>query len=451
MRMREFYDQAQKRLRPVLRTVPASRSLAAAIEFTIKPLVRLFYRVALSPFAKYRRSSFPDSSSMLESHTEDYNLAAEQYFRDFDDHDFLLTKPFSESEEFPNRLFNLGVLFKGIRLVPTDVVVDFGAGSCWMSHFINRFGCKTISIDVSPTALDLGRKLFESDPRTNWNVGPEFVSYDGHTLPLPDGCCDKILINDAFHHVPNQREVLLEFARILRPDGIVGMREPGQSHSEHPTALQESETGVLENDIVIEDLAALAEDCGLAEAAVIPASPHALVEIPASDLGPFMTGKGFVHYWTNLCNALQNDHFLFLYKDSTTPTTRTPRVLSADIWSSSLIYRLTRGESKTIRLWVRNDGDTTWLGSSRENQEGWTRIGGHLYRAGSPPTLIDFDWLRVQLPDDVSPDQERKIPIKLPTLDRPGAYVVELEMVIEDKCWFGSHETGAHTIELIVR
>ncbi len=436
---------------PLLRSVPGARAVIVPIVAVAKTVVRSFYRVALSPFGKVRRSSDAGRTTDLEARTDDYNAAAEKYFRNFSDNEFLMNKPFSEPEEFATRLFSLGVLFKGVRLSPSDVVVDFGAGSCWMSHLIHRFGCQTISVDVSPTALELGRKLFESDPRTDWQLEPEFVAYDGHRLPLADGCCDKVLINDAFHHVPNQRAMLSEFARILRPDGIVGMREPGQDHSLHPVSVQESESGVLENDIVVEELVELAEECGFREAAVIPASVHALVEIEARDIGSFMTGKGFIHYWSNLCNALQNEHFLFLYKGSMTPTTRTPRTLSAEI---SLAGRRrickSSGESAIVELWVRNGGDTLWLGHHHENREGWTRLGGHLYQAGEPPTLIDLDWLRAGLPKDLPPDHELKLEVELPALDEPGVYLVEFEMVIEGKCWFGSHQAPAPTIELVV-
>ena len=48
------------------------------------------------------------------------------------------------------------------------------------NHFLNRYGCKTIAVDVSATALRLGRTLFERDSATRWDLEPEFLVYDGH-------------------------------------------------------------------------------------------------------------------------------------------------------------------------------------------------------------------------------------------------------------------------------
>ena len=87
-------------------------------------------------------------------------------------------------------------------------MLEIGAGSCWLSLFLNRYGCKTIAIDVSATALSIGRMVFDRDPSTNWELGPAFIVYDGHTLPAPDASIDRIVLYDAFHHIPNQRQLL---------------------------------------------------------------------------------------------------------------------------------------------------------------------------------------------------------------------------------------------------
>ena len=48
------------------------------------------------------------------------------------------------------------LLIAGARLRPGDTVIEIGAGSCWLSHLLNRYGCRTIAVDVSPTALAPG-------------------------------------------------------------------------------------------------------------------------------------------------------------------------------------------------------------------------------------------------------------------------------------------------------
>jgi len=60
----------------------------------------------------------------------------------------------------------------------------------------------------------LGRTLFERDPQTNWSLDPAFLAYDGQTLPVADATVDRIVLYDAFHHIPNQEHLLREMRRV---------------------------------------------------------------------------------------------------------------------------------------------------------------------------------------------------------------------------------------------
>jgi hypothetical protein len=77
------------------------------------------------------------------------------------DHQHLLALPFGNPIVAPHYLYNLGFLLAGLQLARTMRVLDFGAGTCWLSRHLNEMGCLTISLDPSAAALDLGRKLFE--------------------------------------------------------------------------------------------------------------------------------------------------------------------------------------------------------------------------------------------------------------------------------------------------
>ena len=174
--------------------------------------------------------------------------------------------------------------------------------------------------------------MFERDPRTNWSLDPQFLPYDGHTLPLEDASCDRIVVYDAFHHVPNQRVVLTEMHRVLTAEGIVAMSEPGKGHASSPTSLAETATtGVLENELVIEDLAVLAEDVGFGEVNVLAEGPTRRHEIPVRDIGPFKGGRGFHRYWRSLCHELVYHHYVLLYKGSSRATTERPGKLSSEL------------------------------------------------------------------------------------------------------------------------
>ncbi len=47
-------------------------------------------------------------------------------------------------------------------------------------------------------------------------------------MPLDDGSCDRILLYDAFRHIPNQRELLAEMHRVLSADGVAATSELGR-------------------------------------------------------------------------------------------------------------------------------------------------------------------------------------------------------------------------------
>lgn len=430
---------------PWLRQVPYVRG---AVRGTMNTL----FRVALLPFGRNRRAGLARESSALVQQTDQLNVAAEHYFAAFDETPFLLRKPFSDEGGFAKHLFNLAVLLHGLRLRRSDVVVEFGAGSCWVSHFLNRYGCRTIAIDVSKTALDLGREVFRRDPDTNWDVAPDFLAYDGHRLPLPDASVDKVIVFDAFHHVPNQREILTELVRILTPNGIVAMSEPGRGHADTDASRREVETyGVLENELVAEDVGALAVECGFTAAHLIVASPQSLWEIPANDLGPFIQGKGFTRYWETQSDALVTGHYFVLYKGDPQPTTREPKALGAQIEMAvgRQGLRVRRGESAAVRLAIRNVCETRWLAGESVGP-GWTRLGAHLLGAGDPAPVIDFDWLRLALPRDVSRDETIRMTVALPPIETPGTYQVVFDLVIEGMAWFADRGSRTSAVTLHV-
>jgi len=464
-----------------------SRALRAQFEKT--PWLKRFIFKAidtaafpiLSPFS-HPRPEPTKNVSALEAMTDPYNVAAESYYAKHPSPDKLLQKPFGEGNALFRRFVEIGLLLEAARVRPGDTVLELGAGTCWLSLWLNRYGCPTVSVDVSQTALALGRKLFERDPETNWNLKPEFKVYDGWTLPLPDGSVDRVVLYDAFHHLPNQERLLLEMRRVLTNRGIVGMSEPGRGHSTSAESVSEATTtGVLENELVLEDLAALAQRCGFSASRVLLSPGPYTREIDALDLRSFMRGRGFSEYWKGLCNALDKHHYLLLFAGNPEPTTERPKQLNAridlkDIRQSEISVQRqtpihlnvdTYNAGDPIRHWycgherqseisvqrqtpihlnvdIYNAGDTTWLHESHE--PGWTRLGVHLYRDDATRSIVDFDWVRVSLPHDVPPEYRVRIDLILPPVDDPGSYVVMVDLVIENECWFADRGSSPFVV-----
>ncbi len=433
---------ARGRLQSAVRSVFQNSPRTAS---AVLGVLDFWYQCALLPFRRLRRSGNAAENTSLAEHTDEYVAAAERYFARTDNRAFLLNKPFSEAAALPKHLIDAGVLIAAMRTVPGDVVLEIGAGSCWLSHMLNRYGCSTISVDVSPTVVALGRELFVSDPRTDWNLAPRFLTYDGHVLPLEDSSCDRIVINDAFHHVPNQRELFAEMHRVLRPDGVVAMSEPGRGHATAGHSMDEARAwGVLENELVIEDVSALARECGFAQVTVVVSSPFVQTEVDADELGAFMGGKGFAVYWKAFCSALEQHHYIVCHKGPRPATTRRPAGVLARIEVAGLDHaRWQTDVPLPVRLRIANIGQSTWVGGPTR-RAGWTRVGAHLYRGASQSELVDFDWWRHELPSDVAPGDDVAVDALLPALPA-GEWLLVFDLVIEGYTWFaeqGSLQVG---------
>jgi SAM-dependent methyltransferase len=118
----------------------------------------------------------------------------------------LMALPFGKPIVAPDVLYNLGFLLAGMQIGKTMRVLDFGAGVCWLSRRLNEMGCATISLDPSPSALELGRRLFVGYPPVGGCVAePVFLEFDGHTIELEDEAVDRIVCHAAFHMCRTRR------------------------------------------------------------------------------------------------------------------------------------------------------------------------------------------------------------------------------------------------------
>jgi len=211
--------------------------------------------------------------SLIDQHTIAEHVAfADQYFDGREEHHYLYQKPFFHPQDCAPAISNLGQLLAGLRLQTGMQVLDFAAGSCWLSRILVQLGCKVTSSDASTKALEIGKALFKRYPPVmNHPVEPVFLPFDGVRLNLPDNSLDRVVVNDAFHHIPNVEDVLREFHRVLKPGGLVGMSEPGRDHSKTEASQYEMRTfNVIENDFVLEDVWEKAQRAGFADIEICP-------------------------------------------------------------------------------------------------------------------------------------------------------------------------------------
>ena len=117
-----------------------------------------------------------------------------------------------------------------------DRLLDVGGGT----------GRATIAVDVAErVVLDVSRGMLRRarrrgvDRSGRWRlrstdkhaIGPlSAVQGDGSRMPIADDGVDAVIVVDAFHHMPAQRTVLAEARRVLRPGGVLVVREFDPTH-----------------------------------------------------------------------------------------------------------------------------------------------------------------------------------------------------------------------------
>jgi SAM-dependent methyltransferase len=238
-----------------------------------------------------------DAEALLESTSvEELAARADELVRSMQDPSALLAKPCGSLREAPDLLSCFGLLLSGLAPLSGMTVLDFGAGSCWTSHFLTQMGCRVVAMDISEAMIDLGRRRYKEHPVFGTQPAPEFNVFDGHRMDLDDASVDRILCFDALHHVANMRDVLSEMGRVLRPGGLAGFSEPGPNHSKDAQSQHEMRRyGVPERDLVLEDVWAWGRQAGFEELSVAvfaPSPQWVALEVFEAFLAPSENASG---------------------------------------------------------------------------------------------------------------------------------------------------------------
>lgn len=390
---------------------------------------------------------FVDVRDLARRYTiEELNQAADEYYARRENDVYFFAKPLALTGEAPLILIQFAKLLQGLRLLPEHRVLDFGAGSCWTSRWMTQLGCRVVALDISPAALRIGARLFEKLPVLGEHHPPKFLPFDGVRIGLPDESVDRVCCFDAFHHVANPETVLREMARVLKPGGIAGFAEPGPGHSRVPQSQWEMKNfKVLENDVVIEEIWAMAERAGFAGLSAVVAD-SALRTFPLEDFNRFLRGDPALDkaIADGMREFLKMYRTFFLTKRGVEALdSRTREGLAAEIRVTLDVRRVPfEAGAITGRARVKNTGPQIWLPAT--TRVGAVRLGGHLLDATG--RMIDYEFFRTSLTPGVerpvTPGEEIEIPLRIPVPPR-GAYVLDFDLVSEWICWFSA--TGVPT------
>jgi SAM-dependent methyltransferase len=358
--------------------------------------------------------------------------------------EIMLAKPYSDPAEATELLTCFGHMVAGLELMSGDTLLDFGAGTGWTSWNFAQLGCQVIISDVAPAALGLARERFNRWPLSPNRSEPKYLVFDGRKLDLADASVDKICCFDAFHHLVNQSEVMAEFARVLKPGGLLGFDEPGEHHSKtEQSQFEMREFGVVEGDIILQEMRSMAAGVGLEFVAadvltVLPvwAGLEAFTDLVRNRVPTAQMAQEFA-------NQIHNKQLFILRRPGGSgPDSRSRAALGADVHLDRMEASLC-GDEIDLRIWVtiRNTGRASWLPSTAD-------VGGVKLGARSTGSERWEGRLNVNQPLTLAPGERTTVDATLAVPARFGGEELAVNLVSEHVAWFDMCGTVATTLRL---
>ncbi len=321
---------------------------------------------------------------------------------------------------------------------PGALVLDLGAGPCWVSDWLRKLRYRTCSLDICLDMLRIGRERMGED---SWVFAADMAA-----IPLRDESIDAAVCYAALHHVPNWQNVVKEVYRVLRPGGVLVLQEPGRGHSEEAESVtQMAQFGVLEQDLPPRLLIRACRDAGFSRSIVRPVAElsHGLTRIlppyPFARHAPrLFVRKRLRRILDTLVERVLNCftplHLVVAMKGTPYADSRRPDTMVARFEIVDIPDAVPHRRPTPIRVRVLNTGLTRWQAEAAEGGLGRVRLGVSLLDGNR--RIKDLDFLRVPLSRDVVPGERAELTAELPPLPEPGPAGLRLDMVSEGVCWF---------------
>ena len=116
-------------------------------------------------------------------------------------------------------------LIDQVNPLPGQRVLDVATGTGLVAFALARRGCEVIGLDQSEDMLGVARRHLSERPKLASRV--TFVRGQAETLPFDDGEFDALTFTYLLRYVDDRAATMRELARVVKPDGRIGMVEFG--------------------------------------------------------------------------------------------------------------------------------------------------------------------------------------------------------------------------------
>lgn len=101
-------------------------------------------------------------------------------------------------------------------------VLDVACGEGYGTHLISERAKSVVGVDLDPETIEHAKVKY-----TQANVS--FEMGDVLSLPLQDDCVDVVVCFETIEHVADHTGLMMEFKRVLRPDGLLLLSSPDKA------------------------------------------------------------------------------------------------------------------------------------------------------------------------------------------------------------------------------